>query len=219
MKPEPRRLPRGCNLFWDLSFDTGSTIYDRSGQATGDGVVVGATLIPGPTGLVRWYDGTDDTIYCPNGSIQGSTEHTFAAWVANTMDAPWSHFVGYVGTLDLNLGTLEDGKLSLVSADAAIMTTVEEPFLFGDGTWRHIAHTYDAVRGNLIYIDGEVAPVAAPDAVDYAGAYRCAYFAGFAGAPFGGAIGEAFHCNLALGAGEISRYYLESCKKFFGSVL
>ena len=134
--------------YWSFDEGDGAIAYDSSGNDN-TGAVVGAIWTSGMVGSGLYFDGTDQVIISNSASLNPSGAITVAAWV---------NADGWFG----NPRILEKGpsnQYRLLAQSGQLMfdvfgVTNVVTSLPSEGTWHHVAGTYDG-SVMAIYVDGQ----------------------------------------------------------------
>jgi hypothetical protein len=157
--------PASANLVGHWKFDDGfgTTAVDSSGNANNGALVGDTKWIAGHIGGALRFDGTDDYVELPIGSLIGQLSNcTFAIW-ANFSNAggAWQRIFDF-GTgetaymfLSPRIGTIGEMRFSITTqGGGAPEQMVTAPGTLPSG-WHHVAVTIDADKDTItLYLDG-----------------------------------------------------------------
>ncbi len=152
------------------SFDgadiSGTTAYDRSGNANNGTLTNGPAVAPGRIGQALNFDGTDDYVeIAPVAGLPAfsDTTHSVAFWVkgaANQVDnRVYAEGNDSVGTPLFSLGTAEggdSGKLDVYIRDdsnTVLLNHIQTTANVFDGAWHHVVWA-DNNGAAKVYVDG-----------------------------------------------------------------
>ena len=134
--------------YWSFDEGSGAIAFDGSGNGN-TGAVAGAAWTGGMNGSALYFDGTDQVIISNSASLNPTGAITVAAWV---------NADGWFGNPRiLEKGT--DNQYRLLAQSGQLMfdvfgVTNVVTSLPSEGTWHHVAGTYDG-SVMAIYVDGQ----------------------------------------------------------------
>jgi hypothetical protein len=158
----PASASAATNLgaFWHLDESSGTVALDSSGNAN-HGTIDGAAHVAGKFGNALAFDGIDDKVLIPESASLKPAAVTVEGWVrSSTSPGPVRYIVAQGArtceAASYGLYTGAGGGLAFyVSTDNATLFSVspEAPATVWDGSWHHVAGTYDGAAVRL-YVDG-----------------------------------------------------------------
>jgi len=185
---------------WKFDENTGtSTTADSSGNnytGTMNGSMTTADWIPGKHGSALDFDATDDTISNTSFSL-GTTDFTIESWVKSNA-AVTLGIVNYEGTARFRFdlaGTNSRLRYGIYSSSVWAEQTDSDTYDVSDGTWHHVAVTFDRDGLARSYVDGKLQyatlNISSKSAVSFSGGtLRIGYDSYSAGSYFNGALDD-----------------------------
>ena len=210
---QPIRVPDGCTVFYDFSADTGPGIIDRSGNGH-HGAVTGAIVRPGPTGMVRSFDGIDDTVSSIDTVPFLASAWTVAAWVLLTDPGTFCSIAGFNYCLHPEIAC-EAGDVAVYYSDTLVALTSGTPFATFTNKWMHMAITYDLASRHQVFVNGQPATLAVNDAASYL-SESVGFYVSRVDSSVTGLIGEVFTANRAMSAPEVESCHRETAWRYVG---
>jgi hypothetical protein len=155
----------GMLAYWKLDEGEGNTARDSVNG--NDGIIYGATWVPGQVGTALSFDGTDDRVQIPSQVISGTTM-TLNLWVKTNDDrfglisgANWkfdNEYVLYVhGTTDMRGLEIYYHDNQGWYGDGFYLTNI----IINDNSW-HMITVVTEVSRTMIYVDGSLREITDP---------------------------------------------------------
>src|ERR1043166_9146436 len=202
--PSSAPAPSGLLSWWPAS---GNAIDVRGGN---NGLLLNGTgFAEGLVGQAFGFDGIDDVVVvsnAPNLNFNGTTPMSVELWVYRTNNSVPQHILGKragcgVGGIQYQLAF--DGSAFDFCSDSGGVTTPSQLPL---NVWKHIAATFDGVRG-ILYVDGQ--PVATNNSFSLGPVTAAPLKIGGSGscATFGGLLDEVSFYNRALSPAEVQSIF------------
>ncbi len=207
---------------------SGTTAYDRSGNANNGTLTNGPTATIGKSGQALSFDGVNDCVSIPHSSVLNfayNQDFSVSAWVkapatqldpgfgGNIILQKWANTGGYpyaIRIFNQTYGVSGDrGKVYALRYDATNLPTLVSGVKINDDTWHHISFTKNGSTLSL-YIDGNSSVTTTTDTTTgtttnsyplYIGGEQCSVY------PFNGKVDEVRVYNRALSATEITALY------------
>jgi hypothetical protein len=168
--------------WWPMNEGSGQTVRDWSGR--GNNGYLGSTTGPDANdpawvrgvflGSALRFDGVDDYVSIPASTSLEQQRLTVAAWVRTSTSPGAYRYIVSKGSIECLTGsyglyTGANGGLAFYVADAPdhYFVTPEAPQSVFDGSWHHVAGTFDGDSVRL-FVDGQLTgSTPAPTTIDY----------------------------------------------------